>query len=111
MRKYFKIYIGKIGNQEDNNVITDVIQQERSNSKCYASTFKYIYRYRLVERIELIKPYELHHSSRTNLMNCIILVELTSIFFPFLFHTENRMPSSGLCTIKMVGSETASGVL
>ena len=41
MRKCFKIYIGKIGNQEDNNVITDVIQQERSNNKCYASTFKY----------------------------------------------------------------------
>ena len=43
-------------------------------------------------------------------MNCIILVELTSIF-PFLFHTENCMSSSGYCIIWMFGSETASGVL
>ena len=42
MRKFFKIYIGKIGNQKDNDVTIDVTQQERSNSKCYASAFKYI---------------------------------------------------------------------
>ena len=43
-------------------------------------------------------------------MNCIILVELT-IIFPFLFHTENCMPSSGYCIIWMVGRGTTSGVL
>ena len=42
MRKCFKIYIGKIGNQKDNDMTTNVTQQERSNSKCYVSAFKYI---------------------------------------------------------------------
>jgi len=34
--------MGKIGNKKDNNVTIDVAQLERSNNKCYTSTFRYI---------------------------------------------------------------------
>ena len=42
MKKCFKIYIGKIGNQKDNNMAADLIQ------------------------LQLIKTYELRRSCRTN---------------------------------------------
>ena len=36
-----KIY-RKIGKKNDNDVDADVVQLERSNNKCYTSTFRYI---------------------------------------------------------------------
>ena len=39
-----KIIIGKLEKkkEKDNDMDADVAQQERSNNKCYASTFRYI---------------------------------------------------------------------
>ena len=37
-----KKYYRKIGKKNDNDVNADVAQLERSNNKCYASTFRYI---------------------------------------------------------------------
>ena len=35
-----------------NDVVVDVAQQERSNNKCYASTFRYMYVYIYIDFIK-----------------------------------------------------------
>ena len=41
-RVYVKKNYKKIGLKKDNNMDANMVQLERSNSKCYASNFRYI---------------------------------------------------------------------
>ena len=41
-KKFVKNNFRKIGKKKDNDVDVDMVQLERNNNKCYASTFRYI---------------------------------------------------------------------
>ena len=42
-----KTIVGKLEKKNDNEVNADVAQLERSNNKCYALVFRYIYIYKI----------------------------------------------------------------
>ena len=69
-----KIIIGKLEKKNDNEVDIDVTQLERSNNKCYASAFRYIYIYiRLSKQVQ----WEMIHSMAFEEIPC----KLKIIFF------------------------------